>query len=181
MIPSPVSTCRMHGCVIMIMSYLNGDTLSRLLTPNKRVCTNSLITCYVALLLKSSKPGLSCIKSPAQAQFKPGTWAGLGSNGPGLGRLWALGLAQHITPGASDLVTKVRMGSIDPMNGSGLAQGRSDWPPLYLTPIADVTAATLCHRQVAVSMLNVRSGDGPASLSKRSRASSSLELLRLRI
>jgi len=33
--------------------------------------------------------GLSHVVSTAQAQSKPGRWVGLGSNGPGLGGLWA--------------------------------------------------------------------------------------------
>ena len=35
----------------------------------------------------------------------------------------------------------VASGLVDPVDGSGLVQGRSDRSPLYLTPIADVTAA----------------------------------------
>ena len=41
------------------------------------------------------KPGLKPSPSPVQAWVLG--WAGLGSSGPGLGRLWALGLAKHTT------------------------------------------------------------------------------------
>jgi hypothetical protein len=49
--------------------------------------------------------------------------------------------------GTSGAGTKIGTGHVDPVNGNSLVQGRSDSSPLYLTPIADVTAAA---DQVAV-------------------------------
>lgn len=43
--------------------------------------------------------------------------------------------------GTSGTGTKVGTGAVDPVNGNGLVQGRSDRLHLYLTPIADATAA----------------------------------------
>lgn len=49
--------------------------------------------------------------------------------------------AASLLSGTSGTSTKVGTGSADPVDGSGLVQGRSDRSPLCPTPITDVTAA----------------------------------------
>lgn len=55
--------------------------------------------------------------------------------------------AASFSSGTSGTGTKVRAASVDPVDGNGLVQGKSDWSLPYLAPIVDVTAAA---DQVAV-------------------------------
>ena len=61
--------------------------------------------------------------------------------------------AASLLSGASDPVTKA--GTVDPMDGSGLVQGRSDRPPLYRTPIADAPIADVIAAADQVAVFRV--------------------------